>query len=106
MNKDERALIDEQFKNVNLIMGNGFEKMESSLNRIMEYNEYQNGRIASAITKISGNRDDINNIKNNPAIKPMLKKPYLFIVGGICVIFIVIFAIATKEQLGILFKLF
>ena len=89
MNQAEKELIDEKFSNIHQIIKREFNGLNEKIDRVIEYNEYQNGRIASTIAKSDSNSKRLYLIENNPALRPIFKKPYLFMIAGFLIVLII-----------------
>ena len=101
MNQAEKDLIDQRFENVHQVIGSGFREVNESLKRIIEYNEYQNGRIARAVTRIGDHEEYITDLKKNPIIKQIKKRPVPLIIIGFILVLMIFGFITTDELLTI-----
>ena len=59
-----------------------FKRLEDNQNKIWQYQEKQNSQTDKIDIRVT-------NIETNPAVKPLLKKPYAFIILGILLLLVV-----------------
>ena len=90
MRKEEKELFDEKIKNIHQSIDNGFEKVHTALENIIEHNEYQNGKIASTIEKVDKNTKHRERQESNPIQKQIDNRPAFLIIIGVILLLIIL----------------
>lgn len=101
MTKSDEKILDEKFKNIHLTIENGFEKIQTNFDRIIEHNEWQNSKIATTIEKVKDNTDYRKSLQSNYIIKQIVKRPIPLIIAGFVLILVILGFLSVDQILDI-----